>query len=56
MTVKELMEILSQCGENTEVCVSVDTGRSYSYGEDTCVSFDDGRVVICGEEPEDFCP
>lgn len=56
MTVNQLISILSEVKDkNMEVNLSIDTGRSYRYGTEVCVSFGENEVVLCGEEPEDFC-
>jgi restriction endonuclease Mrr len=57
MTVRELRELLFSIeNQELEVSVYIDTGRSYSFGSNVTVSEEETQVLICGEEPDGFCP
>ena len=50
MTVKELIEILSEMDQDSTVTISVESNRSSSGSDEVYVSDGVGYVTICGDE------
>jgi len=50
MTVKELMEMLSECNPNSTIDIVIERGRGSSLSDDVSVCEYDNVVTLSGEE------